>query len=78
MASGVRFFNRHFEVQRFYQDYIYGRLEEAREKEGFCLHRTNSKNKKTLFTIITYLAPTTSARAIPQLREFARKNLEPL
>jgi len=31
-----------------------------------------------VFTLITYVAPTLSARAIPQLRDFAAKHLEAL
>jgi hypothetical protein len=55
------------------------RLSAANEKEGICLIRAQRKsNKAHIHVVITYLAPTVSARAIPQLQEFVKNELEPL
>jgi hypothetical protein len=60
----------------FHGDLIYGRLAEAREREGICLSRTKTGDDKYTFALITYVAPTLSARAIPQLLEFAGNHLK--
>jgi len=79
IGQGLVLGRKHFEVQRFHDNLIYGRLSSAREKEGVCLMKViNKKTQRPIYTVISYVAPTLSSRAIPQLREFAARCLETL
>lgn len=74
VGKGFVLCGNHFDVHRWYEDLIYGRRGDAERGEGICLHRVKLASGKYLYAIITYVLPTVSARAIPQLVEFAKKH----
>jgi len=77
VGAGVVVGGLHYEVHRFHEDLIYGRRGEPGEGAGFCLcRRMQQRTKRLVYFLITYLPPTLSARAIPQLLDFCRRHLE--
>lgn len=79
VGGGLRWGGKQYEVQRMHGNLVYGRLEEAREKEGFCVIRSEAASTGAhVYAVITYVSPTVSARAIPQLQAFAKAHLETL
>jgi len=75
VGQGLLIGGQHYEVHRFYDDLIYGRRGEPSETTGFAICRTKKMvgtTEQVYYFLITYQSPTLSARAIPQLRHFAK------
>ena len=66
----------HFDVHRFHPPLVYGRRGGPEDGEGICYCRVKSAlTQEPIHFVITYLLPIVSARAIPQMIEFAKKYL---
>eukprot|EP00829_Urostomides_striatus_P017107 TRINITY_DN580_c0_g1_i1.p1 TRINITY_DN580_c0_g1~~TRINITY_DN580_c0_g1_i1.p1 ORF type:complete len:150 (+),score=35.76 TRINITY_DN580_c0_g1_i1:40-489(+) len=66
----------HFDVHRFHPPLVYGRRGGPDEGEGIAFCRVKSKiSNQFVYFVITYVLPIISARAIPQMLEFAKKFL---
>jgi len=66
----------HYETHRIYEQYAYGRKGEGGfTGTGIALTRTLRKNGRYIFTLITYVFPTISAKAVSTLGKFAHENL---
>lgn len=65
----------HYDVHRFHVPLIYGRRGGPEEGEGIALARIEPRNKRgdeeCWFLLITYKLPVLSAKAVPQMVEFA-------
>ncbi|KAI9910466.1 hypothetical protein PsorP6_010654 [Peronosclerospora sorghi] len=71
MASGIVLLNEQYDVHRFHPPLVYGRRGDPsiEEGEGIAVCRV-AQGSRTLFCLITYVYPTLSARAVPQLKDF--------
>jgi len=81
VGQGVMIGGLHFEVHRFHdkENLIYGRRGQPAETIGFAIYRiVQKKSSRVFYYTITYVSPTLSARAIPQLRNFAAKYIDVL
>ncbi|RLN98718.1 hypothetical protein BBJ28_00026010 [Nothophytophthora sp. Chile5] len=80
MASGILLLNEQYDVHRFHPPLIYGRRGDPSLEEGegiaVCKVAQSSNPKRALFCLITYVYPTLSARAVPQLKEFCETQRE--
>ena len=65
----------HYDVHRFHPPLIYGRRGGPDEGAGIALCKAMTTAGNPIFSLITYELPYLSARAVPQLIEFARQNL---
>ncbi|CEG35855.1 hypothetical protein PPTG_04609 [Plasmopara halstedii] len=76
IASGVVLLGEQYDVHRFHPPLIYGRRGDPslEEGEGIAICKIVQGNR-TLFCLITYVYPTLSARAVPQLKEFCEAQL---
>ena len=64
----------HFDVHRYHPPLVYGRRGGPDEGEGIAYCRVKSKvSNQFIHMVITYELPIISARAIPQMLEFAKK-----
>lgn len=74
IGPGFNLCGDHFDVLRFHPPLVYGRRGAANEGEGegiaYCRVKSNATNEY-VHLIITYILPIISARAIPQMTEFA-------
>jgi len=78
VGNGLTLEGENYDVHRFYETLIYGRRGDSENGEGIALCKSiGGKSKKPVFTLITYGFPTLSARAVPQLRDFAKEFVEP-
>ncbi|KAH7485459.1 hypothetical protein PRIC1_004763 [Phytophthora ramorum] len=77
MASGIVLLNEQYDVHRFHPPLVYGRRGDPslEEGEGIAVCKVAQKSGRTLFCLITYVYPTLSARAVPQLKEFCETQL---
>ncbi|CAI5736198.1 unnamed protein product [Hyaloperonospora brassicae] len=76
MASGTVLLNEQYDVHRFHPPLVYGRRGDpsVEEGEGIAVCKV-VQGGRTLFCLITYVYPTLSARAVPQLKEFCETQL---
>uniref|UniRef100_M4BLE3 Profilin n=1 Tax=Hyaloperonospora arabidopsidis (strain Emoy2) TaxID=559515 RepID=M4BLE3_HYAAE len=76
MASGIVLLNEQYDVHRFHPPLVYGRRGDpsVEEGEGIAVCKV-VQGCRTLFCLITYVYPTLSARAVPQLKEFCETQL---
>lgn len=63
----------HFDVHRFHPPLVYGRRGGPDEGEGIALCRA-IKDGAPIYGLITYKLPILSARAVPQLIDYMRRN----
>ena len=74
IGPGFRLGGEHFDIHRFHPPLVYGRRGGADEGEGIAYCRVKSKvNNQFVHFVISYVLPIISARAIPQMLEFAKK-----
>ncbi|EGZ20773.1 hypothetical protein PHYSODRAFT_557103 [Phytophthora sojae] len=79
MASGIVLLNEQYDVHRFHPPLVYGRRGDPAQEEGEGIAVCKvSQGSRTLFCLITYVYPTLSARAVPQLKEFCETKLAKL
>ena len=76
VGPGFSLCKDHFDVLRFHPPLIFGRRGGSNEGEGegitYC--RVKSEvNGEFIHFVITYILPIISARAVPQMIEFARR-----
>jgi len=77
VGGGLTIAGDNYDVHRFYETLIYGRRGDNETGEGIALCKViGNKNKKSYFGLITYGFPTLSARAVPQLKDFMRDNVQ--
>ncbi|KAF1775233.1 Profilin [Phytophthora cactorum] len=71
MASGIVLLGEQYDVHRFHPPLVYGRRGDpsVEEGEGIAVCKVQ-QGGRTLYCLITYVYPTLSARAVPQLKEF--------
>ncbi|POM61482.1 hypothetical protein PHPALM_29489 [Phytophthora palmivora] len=71
MASGIVLLNEQYDVHRFHPPLVYGRRGDPslEEGEGIAVCKV-TQGSRVLCCLITYVSPTLSARAVPQLKEF--------
>ncbi|KAL3673145.1 hypothetical protein V7S43_002440 [Phytophthora oleae] len=71
MASGIVLLGEQYDVHRFHPPLVYGRRGDPslEEGEGIAVCKV-AQGSRFLFCLITYVYPTLSARAVPQLKEF--------
>lgn len=74
IGAGFILAGNHFDVHRFHPPLVYGRRGGPDEGEGIALCQA-IRNGHPVYGIITYEFPILSARAVPQLIEFARKHI---
>uniref|UniRef100_A0AAV1U065 Profilin n=1 Tax=Peronospora matthiolae TaxID=2874970 RepID=A0AAV1U065_9STRA len=76
MASGIVLLHEQYDVHRFHPPLVYGRRGDpsVEEGEGIAVCKV-VQGCRTLFCLITYVYPTLSARAVPQLKEFCETQL---
>eukprot|EP00826_Nyctotherus_ovalis_P031176 TRINITY_DN2488_c0_g2_i5.p2 TRINITY_DN2488_c0_g2~~TRINITY_DN2488_c0_g2_i5.p2 ORF type:complete len:149 (-),score=50.99 TRINITY_DN2488_c0_g2_i5:178-624(-) len=76
VGSGFDLGGTHYEVLRFHPPLVYGRTGEPSSEwkgEGIAYCRVKSKvNNEHVHMVITYLLPVVSAKAIPEMLEFAK------
>ncbi|EEY68493.1 uncharacterized protein PITG_04959 [Phytophthora infestans T30-4] len=74
MASGIVLLGEQYDVHRFHPPLVYGRRGDpsVEEGEGIAVCKVQ-QGSRTLYCLITYVYPTLSARAVPQLKEFCEK-----
>ncbi|KAG7388600.1 hypothetical protein PHYPSEUDO_012091 [Phytophthora pseudosyringae] len=79
MASGIVLLGEQYDVHRFHPPLVYGRRGDPslEEGEGIAVCKV-AQGSRTLFCLITYVYPTLSARAVPQLKEFCETQLAKL
>eukprot|EP00743_Colponemidia_sp_Colp-15_P002267 GILK01002457.1.p1 GENE.GILK01002457.1~~GILK01002457.1.p1 ORF type:complete len:149 (-),score=18.41 GILK01002457.1:111-518(-) len=77
VGAGFDLAGEHFDVHRFHPPLVYGRRGGPEDGEGiaFC-KAVRGSNGKSVFAVITYVFPTLSARAVPQLQQFVREHIE--
>ncbi|KAG7394627.1 hypothetical protein PHYBOEH_004959 [Phytophthora boehmeriae] len=78
MASGIVLLGEQYDVHRFHPPLVYGRRGDPSQEdgEGIAVCKvTQSSSSRTLFCLITYVYPTLSARAVPQLKDFCDSQL---
>ncbi|KAE9027865.1 hypothetical protein PR003_g12639 [Phytophthora rubi] len=79
MASGIVLLNEQYDVHRFHPPLVYGRRGDPSQEEGEGIAVCKvAQGNRTLFCLITYVYPTLSARAVPQLKEFCETKLAKL
>lgn len=62
---------------RFHPPLVYGRRGDPSQEEGEGIAVCKvAQGSRTLFCLITYVYPTLSARAVPQLKEFCETKCE--
>ncbi|KAF0683970.1 Aste57867_24051 [Aphanomyces stellatus] len=71
MGTGIVLLNEQYDVHRFPPPLIYGRKGDPAkgEGEGIAICKVE-KAGSPVYCLITYVLPTLSARAVPQLQEF--------
>ncbi|OQR98547.1 hypothetical protein THRCLA_06694 [Thraustotheca clavata] len=67
MGSGIVLLNEQYDVHRFHPPLIYGRRGDPAKEEGEGIALCKADKK---YCMITYVFPTLSARAVPQLQAF--------
>ncbi|RHY37739.1 hypothetical protein DYB38_004804 [Aphanomyces astaci] len=69
MGTGIVYLNEQYDVHRFHPPLIYGRRGDPAkgEGEGIAICKVE---KASVYVLITYVLPTLSSRAVPQLQEF--------
>ena len=76
IGPGFNLCKDHFDVLRFHPPLVYGRRGKPNEGEGegiaYCRVKSNVSNEY-VHLVITYILPIISARAVPQMIEFAKK-----
>ncbi|KAG3170515.1 hypothetical protein C6341_g10788 [Phytophthora cactorum] len=79
MASGIVLLGEQYDVHRFHPPLVYGRRGDpsVEEGEGIAVCKVQ-QGGRTLYCLITYVYPTLSARAVPQLKEFCETLLAKL
>ncbi|KAG1687366.1 hypothetical protein DVH05_005238 [Phytophthora capsici] len=79
MASGIVLLGEQYDVHRFHPPLVYGRRGDPslEEGEGIAVCKV-AQGSRLLFCLITYVYPTLSARAVPQLKEFCETLLAKL
>ena len=79
VGNGFFINDEHYDVHRFHVPLIYGRRGGPEEGEGIALARVEPKAKQSdeeyWFLLITYKLPILSAKAVPQMVEFANNYL---
>eukprot|EP00826_Nyctotherus_ovalis_P047181 TRINITY_DN5397_c0_g1_i2.p3 TRINITY_DN5397_c0_g1~~TRINITY_DN5397_c0_g1_i2.p3 ORF type:complete len:115 (+),score=12.68 TRINITY_DN5397_c0_g1_i2:318-662(+) len=74
VGPGFKLAGDHFDVHRFHPPLVYGRRGGPEDGEGIAYCRVKSKvNDQYVHFVITYVLPIISARAVPQMVEFAKK-----
>ncbi|CAH0476780.1 unnamed protein product [Peronospora belbahrii] len=76
IKSGIVLLNEQYDVHRFHPPLAYGRRGDpsVEEGEGIAVCKVEQGSRK-LYCLITYVYPTLSARAVPQLKEFCETQL---
>ncbi|ETN19241.1 hypothetical protein PPTG_04609 [Phytophthora nicotianae INRA-310] len=79
MASGIVLLGEQYDVHRFHPPLVYGRRGDPslEEGEGIAVCKVQ-QGSRSLYCLITYVYPTLSARAVPQLKEFCETLLAKL
>ncbi|OQR85344.1 hypothetical protein ACHHYP_11922 [Achlya hypogyna] len=75
MGSGIVLLNEQYDVHRFHPPLIYGRKGDPAKEEGEGIALCKVDKKVPLYCMITYVFPTLSARAVPQLQAFCTQHL---
>ncbi|KAF0774522.1 hypothetical protein AaE_001777 [Aphanomyces astaci] len=75
MGTGIVYLNEQYDVHRFHPPLIYGRRGDPAkgEGEGIAICKVE---KASVYVLITYVLPTLSSRAVPQLQEFCAQQFE--
>ncbi|OWY90765.1 hypothetical protein PHMEG_00040957, partial [Phytophthora megakarya] len=69
--------NEQYDVHRFHPPLVYGRRGDPSQEEGEGIAVCKvTQGSRTLCCLITYVYPTLSARAVPQLKEFCETQFE--
>ena len=81
VGNGFYINNVHFDVHRFHVPLVYGRRGTPEDSEGIAIARIEPKEKRGeeshWFLLITYVLPILSAKAVPQMVEFANNHRKP-
>lgn len=81
VGNGFYINDVHYDVHRFHVPLIYGRRGGPEDGEGIALARIEPRsprgNEKYWFLLITYKLPILSAKAVPQMVEFASHYSKP-
>ncbi|CAH0491921.1 unnamed protein product [Peronospora farinosa] len=77
IMSGIVLLNEQYDVHRFHPPLVYGRRGDpsVEEGEGIAMCKV-VQGHRMLYCLITYVYPTLSARAVPQLKEFCETQCE--
>jgi len=75
IGKGFTLMGDHYDVHRFHPPLLYGRRGGADEGEGIALCRVKESDDKIVFLLITYVLPTLSARAVPQMVNFCATHI---
>lgn len=79
MASGIVLLGEQYDVHRYHPPLVYGRRGDpaVEESEGIAVCHV-TQGTRSLYCLITYVYPTLSARAVPQLKDFCATQLATL
>ncbi|GAB5371782.1 hypothetical protein AAMO2058_001609400 [Amorphochlora amoebiformis] len=78
IGKGLVLDGEHYEIHRWSKDTTHGRRGTVGNMHGICLHKVTTDSKKDMYAVITWGGRATSARIVPELQEYSKKNIKPL